>query len=217
MEDGSSEMSFGEFLHALTPYQHGDLKNNSAKYLETKIPRILQMADADASGNISFSEFLFFITLLQMPAKPLRKEFKSRNNVMTSEQLEETINKLFMKTSSGSSHRGTMKLDARHVSISDEELDKSTKAILKILFENKKTVSFNDVWALKEKLRHDLWHYEFFNMDPDEKSTISIEEFLCSVVGCVKGSKVSTYLKQSKKVGEAMPDDRVSFEDYLAF
>ena len=143
------------------------------------------MADANDSNTVSYPEFLFFITLLQMPAKPLRKEFKSRNNVMTSEQLEETINKLFTKTSSGSNHRGTMKLDARSVSISDEELDKSTKAILKILFENKKTVTFNDVWNLKEKLRHDLWHYEFFNMDPDEKGTISIEDFLCSVVGFV--------------------------------
>lgn len=54
-------------------------------------------------------------------------------------------------------------------------------------------------------------------MEPDEKFTISIEDFLCSVVGCVKGALVQAYLKQSKKVGDAMPDDRVSFDDYLAF
>lgn len=54
-------------------------------------------------------------------------------------------------------------------------------------------------------------------MEPDENNTISIEEFLCAVVGVVKGSQVNIYLKQSKKVGDAMPDDRVSFDDYLAF
>ena len=94
------------------------------------------MADADDSGSISFSEFLFFINLLQMPAKPLRKEFKLKNNVMTADQLEETINKIFLKSTAGSHHRGTVALDARSVSVSDEELNKSTHAVLKILFEN---------------------------------------------------------------------------------
>ena len=94
------------------------------------------MADSDGSGSISFSEFLFFINLLQMPAKPLRKEFKLKNNVMTADQLEETINKIFLKSTAGAHHRGTVALDARSVSVSDEELNKSTHAVLKILFKN---------------------------------------------------------------------------------
>jgi len=49
------------------------------------------MADADGSGSISYSEFLFFVNLLQMPAKHLRREFKLKNNSMNEEQLEETI------------------------------------------------------------------------------------------------------------------------------
>jgi len=67
--------------------------------------------------------------------------------------------------------------------------------MVKILFKNKEKINFDDVWNLKEKLRHDLWYYEFFNMEPDQKGTISMEEFLCSVVSFVKGTKVSTYLK----------------------
>jgi hypothetical protein len=80
-------MSFAEFLHALTPYQHNELKNNSAKFLESKKPAILTLVDADNSGTVSYAEFFFFITLLQMPSKPLRKEFKKHKNAtMTKEQ-----------------------------------------------------------------------------------------------------------------------------------
>lgn len=64
MENGSFEMTYSEFLHALTPYQHGELKNNSVKYLENKKPSLLKLVDSDKSETISFAEFYFFLTLL---------------------------------------------------------------------------------------------------------------------------------------------------------
>jgi len=87
-------------------------------------------------------------------------------------------------------------LDARSVSVSDIDFTKCINAVIKVLFKNQQTVTFEDVWNLKETLRTNLWDYEFFNMEPDENGTISMEDFLSSVLSNVSPQKVTLYQKQ---------------------
>ena len=72
-------MSFSDFFRALTPYNFTEIKDNKA-YFEKYTPEILKIADADGSGEISFPEFFFFVTILQLPEGLLLREFKNLEN-----------------------------------------------------------------------------------------------------------------------------------------
>ena len=71
-ENGALNMSYVDFLRTLTPYNYADLKSKEEieKYLEkhgNQIKTVLKLADADGDGSVDFTEFLFFVTVLQMP------------------------------------------------------------------------------------------------------------------------------------------------------
>jgi hypothetical protein len=67
-------MSYADFFRALTPYNYTEIKDNKG-YFEKFKPDVLTVADANGDGVISFPEFLFFITILQLPIGLLAKEF----------------------------------------------------------------------------------------------------------------------------------------------
>lgn len=71
---------------------------------------------------------------------------------------------------------------------------------------------------LKTKIAEAFWHYEFYTYGPDENETISLKNWLKSVIICMHGIKVERYLKQTKKVAESMPDNsRVTYKEFVAF
>jgi hypothetical protein len=67
-------MTYADFFRALTPYNYTEIKDNKP-YFEKHQPDVLKVADANSDGVISFPEFLFFITILQLPLGILAKEF----------------------------------------------------------------------------------------------------------------------------------------------
>jgi hypothetical protein len=67
-------MSYQDFFKSLTPYNYTELRD-SKKYFETYTPDILKVADSNNDGVISFPEFFFFVTILQMPSSLLASEF----------------------------------------------------------------------------------------------------------------------------------------------
>jgi len=78
-------MSYTDFLHCMTPYNNGELLEQSdiEEYLKNYTPEILKMADADGSGSINFTEFTFFLTLYQAPQAKIRKMCKANNKKFT--------------------------------------------------------------------------------------------------------------------------------------
>ena len=68
-EQGNTQMSYSDFLDCLTPYSQGDLMEQSAivEYLKNHTPEVLKIADSDGDGNISYTEFIFFLTIYQAP------------------------------------------------------------------------------------------------------------------------------------------------------
>ena len=136
---------------------------------------------------------------------------------MTREQLIEVLPKIFLKSSSGGKQKSSTAVDARAVKCSAEEIEATVSGMVHALFKDKKKITFQDVWSVRGMLREDLWHYEFNNFDPDENGTISIDDFLCSIIGFVTGRKVDRYMKQVDKVSLAMPNARVSYHEFIAF
>ena len=58
-------MSYAEFFKALTPYNYksGQTMEKYMKDNKERVDHILQIADVDKNGQISFTEFFFFILL----------------------------------------------------------------------------------------------------------------------------------------------------------
>jgi hypothetical protein len=69
-------MSYADFLHALTPYTFGELNHGTEKFLEKHNDLIKKIIDFDGDGSISFPEFVFFLTIFQIPPGILRKSFR---------------------------------------------------------------------------------------------------------------------------------------------
>jgi Ca2+-binding EF-hand superfamily protein len=65
-KDRNLVMSYPDFFRALTPYNYTEIKDNK-EYFEKYHPDILKVADSNNDGVISFPEFFFFITILQLP------------------------------------------------------------------------------------------------------------------------------------------------------
>ena len=62
-------MSYEDFVRLLTPYNYGEIKSGKEYINEHKerIGKVLHLADANDDGQISFTEFFFFVTVLQVP------------------------------------------------------------------------------------------------------------------------------------------------------
>ena len=67
-------MSYSDFFRALTPYNYTEMKSTKP-YFDKYNPSILKIADVNGDGVISFPEFFFFITILQLPDSILQQEF----------------------------------------------------------------------------------------------------------------------------------------------
>ena len=73
-DDGNLEMSYAEFLKSLTPFNYNvpkAYKNYFAKYA-SNVEGILHVADVDKNGQISFTEFFFFVLFMQTTSKSIK-------------------------------------------------------------------------------------------------------------------------------------------------
>jgi hypothetical protein len=69
---------------------------------------------------------------------------------------------------------------------------------------------------LRNQIHEDLLRYEFFQHEVDEKDTISLEEFLKSLIICINPGKHKSYLKRIEKISAMMEkdglNDRITLE-----
>ena len=76
-------MSYKDFLHAMTPYCYTPYFEGQEDYLKENKPDILNKVDADGDGTISFTEYFFFLVLLQSSVRDMRRIFKKYENKET--------------------------------------------------------------------------------------------------------------------------------------
>lgn len=71
-------MSYDEFFKALCPYIYQKPRDtrNFFQNFEKQISKILEIADVDKDGFISFHEFFFFVLLVQTPEKAIKSDFR---------------------------------------------------------------------------------------------------------------------------------------------
>lgn len=141
-------MSYADFLKAMTPYSYTEPfdEKDIEEYLKEHTPKILQTVDADKNGQISFSEFSFFLTLLQVQPGRLRRVFsKYPGKKVKNEDAPELMAKIRKYSSSGRKANSEVKIDARGIKASDEELRTTFKQVCHQLFSNQKDITSSDI------------------------------------------------------------------------
>lgn len=97
-ESGEMRMSYPDFLRAMIPYSYGPLENNAEEYLKNNKPYIIGVVDPNQDGQISFTEFFFFLEILQTPFAIFRKMFrKYPGGKLTKQQFSEELKTLRRK------------------------------------------------------------------------------------------------------------------------
>jgi hypothetical protein len=122
-------MSYADFFRALTPYNYTEIKDNKP-YFEKYQPDILKVADSNNDGVISFPEFFFFITILQLPEGLIAKEFaRAEGMSMSKEKFSTSLTRLRKKTITGQKSANKSKIDARKISANEEDFQKANDEI----------------------------------------------------------------------------------------
>jgi Ca2+-binding EF-hand superfamily protein len=78
-------MSYVDFLRTLTPFNYCEIKSNEWReaYVEKHsdyVNKIMRIADPDGDKAVDFTEFLFFITIQQMPIDVLENIFETKKD-----------------------------------------------------------------------------------------------------------------------------------------
>lgn len=222
-ETGEVMMTYGDFLHTMTPYNNYEMvdPDHTKAYVETYCAKqeFFKYVDTDKSGQISFVEFCLLLTIYQVTAAQLRRVFKKYpKQQMTKAEFSDELRSIRKKTMFGKKIVGKQKIDARKIASSDETFLKANHELTDAIFGDKTHISLKDMIDLKLQMNRALWHYEFSTYNPDENDTIDMEAWLRSVIVCMSGLKVDRYVKQAAKVKEAMGENhRVTFNEYMAF
>eukprot|EP00347_Sterkiella_histriomuscorum_P016798 403351813 len=214
-EDGKLVMSYSDFFRALTPYNHTELKDNK-KYFEKYTPEVLKVADSNNDGVISFPEFFFFITILQMPLGLIAKEFQKGGQRMNKEKFSQVLTELRKKTILGQkqTNKGFVP-DARLISAKEEDFLQTNREVTEHLFAEKSYYTLEDFMRFRDQLKTSLRHYEFHQYDvDDEKDTISNEDFAKSLLVCLPHNQAQTYIK---RVHNLKLEGDCSFQEFIAF
>ncbi len=150
------------------------------------------MADSNNDGVISFPEFFFFITILQLPESLVYQEFSRadpKDLKMTKERFTETLTKLRHQTLLGKKQTNQSKVipDARKICAKEEDFKVANEEITTNLFRGKTHITMRDFKEFREKLKTAMRHYEFhqYGIVNEEKDTISAENFVKSLLVCL--------------------------------
>lgn len=110
-------------------------------------------------------------------------------------------------------------VDARLITATEEDFLKTNLNFAERIFKNKEYVSAIDIIHIKFQVRNLLWLYEFESYEPDENKTISLSEYLRTMLSSMHGGQIEKKIKKIKKVCAALPEDkqRVTFDEFLAF
>ena len=104
------------------------------------------------------------------------------------------------------------------IKASEEDFRNTNKELTKVIFGDKELVKMDELLDLVSSIKEELYHFEFNMFDSCEDDTISVDDFLKSIVSCISGRKRKHYLRRIKTVAKNIGEEgRVSFKQYLAF
>lgn len=209
-------MSYADFFKALTPYNYTEMKDMS-EYFEKNQIEALKLADVNGDGVIDFTEFFFFITIMQIPETIVEDVFRKHGDkpdTISAEDFGKVLSELRKNTILGSKQKNKSFLDARLVKASEEDFMNTNKSIAKHMLKGDTEISLVKFMEYREDLKTALRHFEFHNYDVDENNTISCEDFAKSLLVCLPIKTSQNYVK---RIHSLNLEGRVTFKEFIAF
>lgn len=158
-------MTYEDFFYSLTPYSfHPHPEEEKLKKYFENPPEILQLADINKDGKIDFPEFIFFLTILQLPEIEILNVFRKKGtseHKMDKSVFSDEFTNLRKQTLIGRKQQNKTFIDARHTSADEEDFHQCNKSLIEVLFKEKAEISAEDFFTVKNELIEALWNYEF--------------------------------------------------------
>ena len=146
---------------------------------------------------MSFTEYFFFLVLLQSTDRHLRKVFRKhedkKDKTVKKDQMGEILRELRKSTQAGSRQQDRVQLDARAIKASEEDFLKTNNNLVNLLFKDTLTISVHDIIELQSRFREDLWHFQFFSLQPNDNDRISTRMLLHSKLCDVSGKNLEKF------------------------
>ena len=114
----------------------------------------------------------------------------------------------------GKKQLNTAILDPRNISAGEQEFLDCNQSLIDLLFSDKDKITVDDFMKIKFALQKSLYHYEFYQFEVDDDSTISAGEFAKSLLSTLSFTKTNTYLKRIQSLSL---DGRVTLKEFIAF
>ncbi|EGG14948.1 putative protein serine/threonine kinase [Cavenderia fasciculata] len=216
-KNGESFMTLDDFVSAILPHQ---FKAQSTKGTKTKalinknapLPLSFKMADVDGDGLISFSEFIFFSTLLSIPQNSARIAFKimdiNHDNSIDIQEFSRMIN-ILKSQSNIAKNSTTQKPSIVAQGWSDQLFGKN----------GDKKMSVEQFQKLLDQLHRDVLQLEFAIYDPNNTGYISQRDFGNIIARYADGKKLDTYLSQVQSLPSTIDSKNkgISFGQFVQF
>lgn len=133
----------------------------------------MTIADVDKDGMISFTEFFFFVLVVQTPSKVIKSDFKKCGGKMNLQQMSSYLRTHRKKTEFGK------KLDM--LKRQEEDFINTNKQMCVRIFNGREEITCEEYLDFRNTLQELLWHYEFNQFDEVKKGTISCYDFAQSL------------------------------------
>lgn len=218
-------MTVQDFIRSLTPYQgilgetdETDAGQASMQKVSSAV-EFFKLADVDGDGLISFPEYMFFLTLLEVPKRMWTTAFELVDEDGSRSLCHTEFASLFEKLSSSMSvyHR----LGASEGKLARAGVEQCT-GLMNFFFGPKRDgqLRLTDFQRFMEELHRQVLKLEFFQYRVWQQAkgvecTISLHDFARALVSYTPSSHLAVYTKRIQNLPHY--SERVSFREFEQF
>lgn len=187
----------------------GERSANNLEYIGNVSMEIFKQFDLDNDGLISFSEFMFLLTILSIPASDVQTIFQvvdaDGNGEIDYNEFESVITTLEKRV------RGTR----RRLLPGEQELARPGGMLLSFFGPDRKTkLKLDQFITFVVKLQNELINMEFAFYDIKHSREISCIDFARSLVASCDIKQVDEYMAKVQAMPEELLSQRITFPEF---